>query len=247
MGSVKKIKFLFTVLLECLFFIPAAFPQNNQQEKDIQAAFDQYRSRFIQEKLFVHTDKDTYISREICWFRIYYTDAFYNRPATVSKIAYVELLDKNNLPVLQQKVSLKPGESDGSVIIPVNIPSGTYRFRAYTSWMKNFSPDYYFEKDIRIINPQNLQVEPSVSKTKQYDIQFFPEGGNLVQQIESKVGFRVTDNYGKGLACEGSILSSTGDTVLHFHPFGMELGHLYLHLHVVSLIKRLSVFPRATR
>ena len=225
MGSEKKIKFLFTVLLECLFFIPAAFPQNNQQEKDIQAAFDQYRSRFIQEKLFVHTDKDTYISREICWFRIYYADAFYNRPATVSKIAYVELLDKNNQAVLQQKVSLKPGESDGSAIIPVNIPTGTYRFRAYTSWMKNFSPDYYFEKDIRIINPQNLQVEPFISKTKQYDIQFFPEGGNLVQQIESKVGFRVTDNYGKGLACEGSILSSTGDTVLHFHPLAMGLGH----------------------
>jgi hypothetical protein len=225
MVSVKKIKFLFTILLECLFFIPAAFPQNSQQEKDIQAAFDQYRSRFIQEKLFVHTDKDTYISREICWFRIYYTDAFYNRPATVSKIAYVELLDKNNLPILQQKVSLKQGESDGSIIIPVNIPSGAYRFRAYTSWMKNFSPDYYFEKDIRIINPQNLQGEPLTSKTKQYDIQFFPEGGNLVQEIESKVGFRITDRYGKGLACEGSILSSAGDTVLHFHPLAMGLGH----------------------
>ena len=194
-------------------------------EISIQAAFNQYRSRFMQEKLFVHTDKDSYISREICWFRIYYTDAFYNRLATVSKIAYVELLDKNNLPVLQQKVSLKPGESDGSMIIPVNIPSGTYRFRAYTSWMKNFSPDYYFEKDIRIINPQSLQAEPLSSKTKQYDIQFFPEGGNLVQQIESKVGFRITDAYGKGLACEGSILSSAGDTILHFHPLAMGLGH----------------------
>ena len=177
------------------------------------------------EKLFVHTDKDTYISREICWFRIYYTDAFYNRPAAVSKIAYVELLDKNNLPVLQQKVSLKSGESDGSMIIPVNIPSGTYRFRAYTNWMKNFSPDYYFEKDIRIINPQNLQSEQLSSNTKKYDIQFFPEGGNLVQQLESKVGFRITDAYGMGLECDGTILSSSGDTVLHFHPLAMGLGH----------------------
>ena len=225
MGSVKKIKFLFLLILEYLFIIPAAFPQINPQEKVIQAAFDQYKSRFIQEKLFVHTDKDIYISREICWFRIYYTDAFYNRPATLSKIAYVEILDKNNLPVLQQKVSLKPGESDGSMIIPVNIPSGTYRFRAYTNWMKNFSPEYYFEKNIRIINPQNLGAEPLSSKTKQYDIQFFPEGGNLVQQIESKVGFRITDAYGKGLECEGTVVNSTGDTVLHFHPLAMGLGH----------------------
>ncbi|HEY2350849.1 MAG TPA: hypothetical protein VGH64_17635, partial [Puia sp.] len=221
MGFKKIIKFLFLFLLECLFIIPVAFPQ----EKVIQAAFDQYRSRFIVEKLFVHTDKDTYLSREICWFRIYYTDAFHNRPATVSKIAYVEILDKNNLPVLQQKVSLKPGESDGSIIIPVNIPSGIYRFRAYTNWMKNFSPDYYFEKDIRIINPQNLESEKLLSDTKKYDIQFFPEGGNLVQQLESKVGFRITDAYGKGLACEGIIVSSTGDTVLQFQPLAMGLGH----------------------
>jgi hypothetical protein len=245
MKSGKKIKYLFGVLLGWLFFESSAFSQNNRQELNIQSAFDQYRSRFIQEKLFVHTDKNTYLSRELCWFRIYYTDAFYNRPATVSKIAYIELLDKNNLPVLQQKVSLKPGESDGSIIIPVNIPSGTYRFRAYTSWMKNFSPDYYFEKSIRIINPQNLQVEPETSKTKQlYDIQFFPEGGNLVQQVESKVGFRITDAYGKGLECEGAILGSKGDTVLHFHPLAMGLGHFVFTPASGQSYKAVIRFPR---
>ncbi len=247
MCSGKKIKRLSLVLLGCLFAVTAAFPQNNQQELNIQGMFDQYRSRFIQEKLFVHTDKDTYISRELCWFRIYYTDAFYNRPASVSKIAYVELLDKNNLPVLQQKVSLKPGESDGSMIIPVNIPSGTYRLRAYTNWMKNFSPDYYFEKDIRIINPQNLQAESLSSKSKQYDIQFFPEGGNLVQQIESKVGFRITDAYGKGLECEGAIVNSTGDTVLHFHPFAMGLGHFVFTPASGQSYKAIIHFPQGDR
>ncbi|HZZ74614.1 MAG TPA: hypothetical protein VFE04_01755, partial [Puia sp.] len=226
MGSAQKIRFLFLFLTAYTSFITYAFTQDNPQEKMIQAAFDEYRSQFIQEKLFVHTDKDTYISREICWFRIYYTDAFYNKPASVSKMAYVEVLDKNNLPVIQQKVSLKQGESNGSMIIPVNIPSGTYRFRAYTSWMRNFSPDYYFEKNIWIINPQNLQAEPAASKTNQrYDIQFFPEGGNLVQQLESKVGFRITDAFGKGLPCEGALISSSGDTVLHFRPLAMGLGN----------------------
>ena len=209
----------------CLFFIQLAFPQNNQQEKDIQAAFDQYKSRFIQEKLFVHTDKDTYISREICWFRIYYTDAFYNKPATVSKIAYVELLDKNNLPVLQQKVSLKPGESDGSMIIPVNIPSGTYRFRAYTSWMKNFSPDYYFEKVIRIINPQNLQVEPPTSKTKHTIFNFSLKAETWFNRSNQKSDSGSPMPTEKDLHSTELILSSTGDTILHFHPLAMGLGH----------------------
>jgi len=244
MGAIKNIKYLFCVLPGCLFFISSAFAQNNQREVNIQAAFDQYRTRFIQEKLFIHTDKDTYISREICWFRIYYTDVFYNRPALVSKIAYIELLDKNNLPVLQQKVSLKPDESYGSMIIPVNIPSGTYRLRAYTSWMKNFSPDYYFEKSIRIINPHNLQADLPASKIKQYDIQFFPEGGNLVQQLKSKVGFRVTDVYGKGLECEGAVLSSAGDTVLHFHSLTMGLGHFVFTPAPGQNYKAVIHFPR---
>jgi hypothetical protein len=241
--SDKILKFCFSFFVEFICFLPLAFPQDNSHEKNIQAAFDQYRSQFIQEKLFVHTDKDSYISREILWFRIYYMDAFYNKPASVSKIAYVEILDRNNLSVLQQKVSLKPGESNGSVIIPVNIPSGTYRFRAYTNWMKNFSPDYYFEKPIRIINPQNLQPEHGLSKTKHYDIQFFPEGGNLVQQVESRVGFRITDAFGKGLECEGTILNSRGDTLLKFSPLTMGLGNFIFIPAVGESYRALIRFP----
>jgi hypothetical protein len=213
------------ILYGVLFFIPELFSQNNSDEKDIINAFNQYRSRYIQEKLFVHTDKDSYVSREIIWFRIYYVDAFYNRPASISKIAYIEILDKYNRPVLQQKVSLKPGESNGTFIIPVSIPSGIYRLRAYTNWMKNFSADYYFQKNIRIINPRNLKPDSVVSKIKGYDIQFFPEGGNLVQNIETRVAFRITNAYGKGLDCEGILLNSGADTILKFHPLNLGLGN----------------------
>ena len=217
------LRFLFSLLtgLCCIY----AHAQNSNADREIVNAFNQYRGQYIQEKLYVHTDKDSYVSREILWFRIYYVNAFYNSPASVSKIAYIEMLDKNNQAVVQQKVSLKPGESNGSVIIPVNIPSGTYRLRAYTSWMKNFSPDYFFEKPIRILNPQDLQSQPALSKTARYDIQFFPEGGNLVQNIETKVGFRITDAYGKGLDCEGILLNSNSDTILKFHPKNLGLGN----------------------
>jgi hypothetical protein len=222
--SGKISRALISICLTLFILVPAALAQNDPVEKDIHEAFNEYRGRYIQEKLFIHTDKNSYLSREICWFRIYYVDAFYNRPASLSTIAYVEMLDKNNLPVLQEKISLKPGESSGSLIIPVNISSGTYKLRAYTNWMKNFSPDYFFEKAIRILNPKELQTEPVVSKTKHYDLQFFPEGGNMVQDIETRVGFRITDAYGKGLDGEGILLNQNGDTVLKFHPENHGLG-----------------------
>jgi hypothetical protein len=236
-------RILFLFLLEFIFILPAAFSQYPVAGKELVSELDQYRSQNVQEKLFVHTDKDSYISREICWFRIYYVDAFYNTPASLSKIAYVEILDRNNRPMLQQKVSLKPGESDGSMIIPVSIPSGTYTFRAYTNWMKNFGPEYFFEKAIRIINPKNLKTDSTIAKIKKYDVQFFPEGGNLVQKIESKVGFRITDAYGMGLECDGLIMNQAGDTVLKFRPLHMGLGNFVFTPELGQSYKALVRFP----
>ena len=42
--------------------------------------------------------------------------------------------------------------------------TGNYIFRAYTSWMKNFSPDFYFEQTIHIVN--TLKKSPVVPASK---------------------------------------------------------------------------------
>src|SRR4029079_11612675 len=117
---------------------------------------------------------------EICWFKVYVTDAFFHRPVDISKVAYVELLDHNNKPILQAKIALDKGEGIGSLYMPVTISSGNYHLRAYSNWMKNFGADYFFQKKISVINTRQL-TELTVNKSPtKYDIQFFPEGGNLV-------------------------------------------------------------------
>ena len=195
----------------------------------VPTAFNRYKAAYIQEKLFAHTNKGMYITGEICWFRLYYVNAVFGGPESLSKIAYVELLDKNNLNVLQEKISLKPQEAAGSMVIPIGLPSGVYRFRAYTSWMKNFEPEYFFEKPLRIINPRDLSRDSTASKSLHYDIQFFPEGGNFVQNLDAKVAFRIVDEHGKGMDCSGELLNSTGDTILHFRPLHFGLGQFSFH------------------
>jgi hypothetical protein len=226
-----------------LLAIPAAKAQTESVSQETLHSLNQFRARYLQEKLYVHTDKNSYLTGEICWFRIYCVDASYNRPSSVSKIGYVEILDKNNRPVLQQKVSLKPGEADGSLVIPITISTGTYKFRAYTNWMKNFGPDYFFEKAIRIINPLNLRPDSSIAKVKHYDIQFFPEGGNLVQNIQSKLAFRVTDSYGQGLDFEGILLDKAGDSILTFHPRHFGLGSFLITPQPGQSYRALIRFP----
>jgi hypothetical protein len=110
--------------------------------------------------------------------------------------------------------------------------------------MKNFGTSYFFEKAIRIINPRILQQDSSIVKKKKYDIQFFPEGGNLVQQIETKVAFRVTDDFGRGLEFEGMLMNSAGDTVLRFHPLHKDWVISFLRLCQASTTRQLIRFPQ---
>src|ERR1700744_4371486 len=141
----------------------------------IQGSFNNYKQSALQEKVFVHTDKGAYLTGEILWFKVYVVDGSYHKPFNLSKGAYVEVLDDALNPVMQAKVELKNGMGSGSLYIPVTLNNGNYHLRAYTNWMKNFNPDFYFDKKITIVNPQRAPVVAKVNSTD-FDIQFFPEG-----------------------------------------------------------------------
>jgi hypothetical protein len=170
--------------------------------------FKQYTTSHQQEKIYVHTDKNYYLAGELLWFKIYNVDGTQYQPADLSKIAYVEILDRDNKPVMQAKIALSKGKGNGSFFLPVSINSGNYTLRAYTNWMKNFSAAYYFEKPVTIVNTlKTLSPGKGDSTARQYQVAFFPEGGNLVKDATSKVAFKVTDPSGKGVDCKGVVLS----------------------------------------
>ncbi len=186
--------------------------------------FDIYRKEAIQEKIFLHTDKDFYLAGEICWFKLYDVDASFHRPLDLSKLAYVEILDKNNKQVLQAKIALKNGDGNGSLYLPPSLESGQYRLRSYTNWMKNFSANYFFEKNITIINSRKVYEADTTKKKEDYSIQFFPEGGNLVNGLQSKIAFRMVDQDGKGVPCEGIVVDQKQDTLVKFSTLKFGIG-----------------------
>src|SRR3954468_5900185 len=130
----------------CAFFIIflqfGLLNAQNQPVDLLHQQFSSYQSGALQEKLFIHTDKSFYLAGETVWFKIYAVDASFHKPLTTSIIAYTEILNKELKPVLQTKVQLTNGGGNGSVTIPGFLPTGDYMLRAYTSWMKNFSPDF---------------------------------------------------------------------------------------------------------
>ena len=191
--------------------------------------FNAYSSEALQEKLFVHTDKEFYIAGEVLWFRVYYVNGATHHAMQLSKVAYVDVLDEKNDPVLQAKISLKPGEDNGSFYLPVSLNTGIYTLRAYTNWMKNFDDNYFFQKNITIVNTlKNPETTPGKDSSI-VQVHFFPEGGNLVSGIKSRVGFTVIDKNGGISNCQGYILDNNGDTITSFSPLVMGIGSFEFH------------------
>ncbi|HEY8969163.1 MAG TPA: hypothetical protein VIM64_08715, partial [Puia sp.] len=218
----KTVALLLTAFLSLSSFGQDATP--GSLVKDL----NEYRAQRLQEKLYVHTDKAFYLAGEICWFKLYYVDASSHLPLDLSKVAYLEWLDKDNKPVLQTKVGLSKGHGDGSMYLPLTLRSGNYKLRAYTNWMKNSGADWFFEKDITVVNTHRSAEMPSADSSLQYNIAFLPEGGNLVEGLASRVAFRITDQYGRGIACTGVITEDDQDTIARFRPEKFGIGSFML-------------------
>lgn len=192
----------------------------------IKEDLNRYRTKALQEKLYLHIDRPVYACGETMWFKVYNVEGTLHRLLDMSKIAYVEVLDEAQKPILQAKVSLHQGTGNGSFAIPTTLSSGNYTVRAYTNWMKNFGPEFYFDQPVTIINTfKGLEPAPA-PKAAGYTIQFFPEGGNLVAGIANKVAFQAVDQKtGKGVTFEGELQDQQGNKVAELRPHKFGLGH----------------------
>ncbi|MEP7257694.1 MAG: hypothetical protein ABI687_04890 [Flavitalea sp.] len=190
--------------------------------------FGEHTAQALPEKLFVHTDKNFYLTGEILWLKLYAMDGLLHRPLDLSKLAYVELINEAGNPVLQAKIGMKDASGNGSLYLPATLNSGVYTLRAYTNWMKNFGADYFFVKTITLVNGKKTFLEEKRPVKPRFDIQFFPEGGNLVNGIGSRIGFRIVNEYGKGISCKGLVVDDLSDTLTSFEPPHFGIGSFRL-------------------
>ncbi len=212
-----------------LLLFSAAVAQSEIVLKDIKQKFHQFSEGNFSEKIFVHTDRNFYVAGETMWFKIYVADGATHKAVDISKVACLEVLDKAGKAVLQAKVNLEDGIGKGSFYLPLSLRSGNYVVRAYTSWMRNASADYFFQETVTIVNTFLAPSTDSLPVTSgAFDVQFFPEGGQLLEGIESKVAFRAVGQDGKGIDFEGAVINQEGDTIIQFQPLKFGIGHFYL-------------------
>ncbi|MBS1528498.1 MAG: hypothetical protein JST19_22820, partial [Bacteroidetes bacterium] len=199
-------------------------------------ALDNYSAKNPVEKVYLQLDRTYYMPGDTLWFKAYVTAGAKHVPSGLSNVLNIVLAgDKNNVAQMI-KLPVIGGLTWGNIALPDTLVAGSYRVIAYTNWMRNAGPDYFFSRDIRIIKPGQLlpvasrQVRrDSIKKTDgQADIRFFPESGSLVDGIRSRVAFKAIASNGLGIDVTGIVTDDAGQQVAVFKSEHLGMGIFYL-------------------
>jgi len=74
--------------------------------------------------------------------------------------------------------------------------AGDYILRAYTLYQLNFNKGFLFQKSIKLLNGNSTLISESSDGNQSFDVQIFPEGGYLINNVESQIAFEVKDSLG---------------------------------------------------
>jgi hypothetical protein len=197
------------------------------------------------EKVYLHTDRSTYFIGEDLWYKAYNVRASNNLLFDNSNILYVELISSDSKIIARNKTNLEMGLGHGDFQLQdsLGVKPGAYELRAYTNWNRNFGDDFVFKKDIEVldlfesnanskINQKNVTesttTKRSISKENPFRIDFFPEGGSLLENVASVVGFKAVDFNGKPIDISGEIYDSDNELVSSFQSSHDGMGKCQL-------------------
>lgn len=156
----KRLLILLPLIISAMIF---GFVQEDQLLKKILLQIEKYRNEFPQEKVHLHMDKPYYAIGDNIWFKAYVVNAEKNELSDLSKILYVELINDKDSVKQSLKLPLSLGLAWGDFVLADSLKEGNYRIRAYTTWMRNFGEEYFFDKTFTIGNSISNTVLTNVS------------------------------------------------------------------------------------
>ena len=180
------------------------------------------------EKAYLHLDRPVYGTGETIWFSAYVVDASRHQFDSLSSVLHVDLLSPERKVVARRTLRLQGGRASGDLDIADTLAAGTYVLRAYTNWMRNAGDEFVFSRRLTVwpaspIGPQEAAA-PAAPITAagraralaaaRPDVQFFPEGGYLVEGLPAVVAYKATDASGRGLDARGQVLNAQNAVVV---------------------------------
>jgi hypothetical protein len=174
------------------------------------------------EKIYLHLDRDNYMSGETAWFKAYlYSDY---QPDTISTSLYVELLDESSVLLSRKILPILLGSTNGQIELADSLVTGAYLIKAYTPTMLNHDPGFIYKRSIFIYGKKKGSVSEAKPPERKTRMEFFPEGGNLVNGFTNTVAFKATDENGMPVEVSGSLKNEKNESIVSFSSYHDGMG-----------------------
>ena len=223
----KNKHFLYLFLL---FVLGTAFTLTDDEPmKKFYDRFQGYLRERPTEKVFLHTDKPYYAAGDTLWLKAYLVDGIVHQADSISRPLYIRLTDEDGKLIEKKIIRLENGYGFGNFALTDSLAEGNYQITAFTNWMRNQPEEYFFRKNFSVFSPSITKKKEEVEAPVLADLQFFPEGGYWIQGIRAKVGFKATDQNGKGINIQGGIYEAgSNEPTLQFKTETLGMGSVFM-------------------
>jgi len=213
----KMFFFIFLIFIGDFSF---AFAQSN--DLFLSRAINIIANQPAREKVYLHLDRPNYGFGDTIWYKAYAVVGQHHQLSALSGVLYVELISSKDSLVTRQTVQLISGIGWSDIPLPATLKQDVYRIRAYTRWMRNFGTGGFYEQTVRLGGVAPVLVPKDVNGRP--DVQFFPEGGGLMNGVRSKVAIKSVGVNGLGEDIKGTIEDNEGNIVADFATRHLGMG-----------------------
>jgi hypothetical protein len=218
----KRIKQYLFIVLTMYCFLPVWAQTYSPRQIELAEQLHLLAKNAPPELAYIQTSKDIYETGEDLWFKVYLLESQYLMPSLLSKTLYLQLLNENTKkPVWEEKYEIQNDFANGRVYLESTLPEGNYFLAAYTP--NSFFNDTTEFKAIRkiivkkditspplvtAISDKSLLIKPVQEKANSIQFTTFPEGGDLVTGIRSKLAFKAVNKSGEPVDIEGTLFEA---------------------------------------
>lgn len=149
----------------------------------------------LQERVFLHTDRDVYLMGERMFFKAY---VLFGDPVLMdesSKVLHVEILDTTGYSVLHRVFPIENGLANGQIPLTPELDGRDFIVKAYTLWGANYGSEFEFYKPIQV---QTSDWIPEKSSYRAFSngVTLFTDQELYQEQDSVTLNFVVSDRLG---------------------------------------------------
>lgn len=218
-------------LFICVALLPMVLFAQQPDKATVQNNLETLANSFPQEKVYMQFDKPVYSPGETIWYKAYLMTGI--DISIISTNFYVDYTDRDGNVLAHTVIPVENSSAKGSFDIPATYAGTLIHIRAYTKWMLNFDSAFLFEKDITVLQKKSTAAKATTSNngtatTFKPTIQFFPEGGDCIADINCKIAFKAV--YPNNVPCKvsGTVVNTKGQVIAEIKTIHDGMGYFYL-------------------